>query len=238
MKKQHKKFNILITAFLLIINILTFKYNLSAGYLPIKLIVGDILLAIFMLMAPFIEKRLNLTVRKIGEGFLLVFSPVYVFVVVELITRNLSSLTMPYILKNLVIYYIIYIFILCCFRKIKNASTVYSTVFVVLALVYHYVLEFRGRPFLIFDLSGISTAFTVAETYSYNVSTRLGVCLQLLIIYFILQFYFQNLQWKKKNILRVLRSVVVLSFCIVCYMLVNTNIKKYNLENIDMWDLK
>lgn len=237
-KKNSDIFNGFIIILLFVINILSYKHSRTAGYSIFKVFIGDIFVVLFILGVPYINCYMNFIVRNIIKWGLTILTPVFVFVLAELITKNLTTVSAQYIVKNIIIYYIFYAFFVCCFRKIKTASIIYSIVFIILALVYHYVLEFRGRPFMIMDIEGLNTALTVAETYSYYVTTRIGVCVQILIIYFILQFYFQDIEIGKIKIWAGVRFAGIVSFVIICYLLINTNIlKKYNFENIDMWNL-
>ena len=160
----------------------------------------DILILMCFIIFHFVSKKIRNTKANYLVGIILwLLTPVVLFIFVETLIGNILSMSSGNVLINVFIYFYIFIMLTLLFRKFKFASFFFSGSMIVLALVQYYVSQFRGKPFTLFDVMSWNTALTVAGTYTYNISVVAGVSLLCIIIFLLLQFYFQNLTWHSKT---------------------------------------
>lgn len=99
--------------------------------------------------------------------------PLLMFVIAETVTGNLSSITPLCVILNLVIYYLLYLGVLAVFRTTKAGWAVLNLFFFILATVEYFVISFRERPAMVWDVLAIKTAMTVSTNYKYTITPTL-----------------------------------------------------------------
>jgi len=106
------------------------------------------------------------------KRILVYLSPVISLICVELITENIQTIETTYWVKNIVVYYILF-FAIFLFVKSQIIGVIYSSILIVVSLLYHYVLVFRGTPFVLWDIFSWKTAATVVGTYRFELTKEI-----------------------------------------------------------------
>ncbi len=102
--------------------------------------------------------------------------PALMYVIGETVTGNLGSIGPVPTVLNLVIYYLLYIGMFLLFRTTKYSWPVLSLVLFVLAAAEYFVISFRERPAMIWDVLAIRTAMTVSANYKFTITPALAGC--------------------------------------------------------------
>lgn len=120
--------------------------------------------------------------KKIGIiiGFL---SPVVMFCVFEWFTGNLLEIEWIYRILNLMLFFLIYFMVFSFTNSMRAGFTVLNGIFTVWAAAEYYVMEFRGRPIMIWDILAFRTAMTVADAYQYDLTPRIIIGIGIIIIW-------------------------------------------------------
>ena len=99
--------------------------------------------------------------------------PALMYVIGETVTGNLGYIgPLPAVL-NLAVYYLLYIGLLVIFRTTKYGWPILNLVLYVLATAEYFVISFRERPAMIWDVLAIRTAMTVSANYNFTITPRL-----------------------------------------------------------------
>ena len=99
--------------------------------------------------------------------------PAWMFVLAETVMGNLKFIDPLCVGLNLVIYYMLYLGVFTVFRTTKVGWPILNVVLYVLALVEYFVISFRERPAMIWDVLAVRTAMTVSANYNYTITPTL-----------------------------------------------------------------
>ncbi len=99
--------------------------------------------------------------------------PALIFVVAETVMGNLKYIDPLCIVLNLAIYYMLYLGVYTIVRSTKIGWPVLNVALYVLAVVEYFVISFRERPAMIWDVLAIRTAMTVSANYNYTITPTL-----------------------------------------------------------------
>ncbi len=101
--------------------------------------------------------------------------PLFLLVIAESVTGNLLRLTPAGLILNAAVYYLLYLGLLALFGSTKYAWPVLTLLIYVLATAEYFVISFRERPIMIWDVLALRTALTVSANYNFAVTPRLAV---------------------------------------------------------------
>lgn len=107
------------------------------------------------------------------SGYLYWSVPALMFVVAETVMGNLTFIDPLCVVLNLAIYYMLYLGAAVVFRTTKVGWPVLNVALYVLAVVEYFVISFRERPAMIWDVLAIRTAMTVSANYNYTITPTL-----------------------------------------------------------------
>lgn len=107
------------------------------------------------------------------SGYLYWSVPAWMFVVAETVMGNLKYMDPLCVVLNLVIYYLLYLGVFAVFRTTKVGWPILNVVLYVFALVEYFVISFRERPAMLWDVLAVRTAMTVSANYNYTVTPTL-----------------------------------------------------------------
>lgn len=234
---------VLVTGILLvIINVMTIDYQITNEYgwstLP-ELLFGDFIVVDWMIVAVILSGKTKVKEAKYITGIISwIVTPLCMFCVMEIITGNILNITGEYIALNLLLYYLAYAVISFCTRKLKVSGGLYCVIMTVVGLAWFYVYTFRDKPLTLFDLMSSKTAITVAGSYSYTFPLRVGLGLQVFVCCMILQYCFQNIEFRKEKRIAALRYTII-GFCIIAafWFIKTDKISDIGLEKLNMWDV-
>lgn len=95
--------------------------------------------------------------------------PAMVFVAAETVMGNLGFIDPLCIVLNLAVYYMLYLGVYAVTRTTRGWA-VLNVLLYILALVEYFVISFRERPAMIWDVLAIRTAMTVSANYNYVIT--------------------------------------------------------------------
>ena len=160
--------------------------------------------------------------------------PVAMYVLYELIVGNLFTIKGKYLCINIIIFYYFYIMSMLVIGRVRIASMIYMTILSIFSLIEYYVLLFRGRPFVLEDLTNARTAATVVGTYNFQILVETAVYL-LIILNIIMIIYFSTELYLPKSFKR---SGCGIGMCIFLFVCVNTRfLQTIHAEQINFWDI-
>lgn len=181
------------------------------------IVTGNILFLVLLFWGEKICSAIkNTTFLRIADVILLLVTPGIVFMLVQMVTwvsgyknkavstfKGLVKMSLlmeqPYLRLNLIIYAIFFIILIILFRKINIASSALCYLFIILAMVNYYVMEFRGEPFQLLDIVGMGTAAEVVGEYSFKIKLMLGIPLIYALVFGEFVLKFQKLELGKKS---------------------------------------
>lgn len=213
MKKGHKM-NTLYSLFILLSLLVTdlwvfvFLQGSEEGFFValgglkqgILLVIENIIIIIFILFQNKLKKKLQAQYWiKVINVIMLLITPVFVLAMVQLIIgEGTWTIQTGYIIKNLIVYYALYIIVLMIFRKACVSISLYTIILVFASLVDYFVTLFRGNAFLLMDIFSIETATQVAGNYVFKFPAKSGICLLGVLIFLLYQLVFQSLELGKE----------------------------------------
>lgn len=101
--------------------------------------------------------------------------PLLMFGVAETVMGNLKWIDPVCVVLNVLIYYMLYLGIYVIFGTTKYGWPVLNVVLYILAVAEYFVISFRERPAMIWDVLAIRTAMTVSANYNYTITPTLVV---------------------------------------------------------------
>lgn len=191
-----------------------------ALFLGISLILGYY----FSLVLPQLQKFMG--------ALYLVMSPMLAFVTLETITSNIWFIGFRYRILNYIFYLLIYIILYIILSKITIRTFVYNVLFLIIGIANYYVLLFRGKPILPWDIYAISTAMNVASSYVLTLTDNIFYCTLLNVIFVLLTLTYKN-QFQKEKRGRKALTIGILCPCLIGIVLGN---KDFTGEPFSGWD--
>lgn len=113
--------------------------------------------------------------RRFGR-YLYWLVPAVMYLIGETVTGNLGRIGLVPAVCNLAIYYLLYTGVLLIFRTTKFGWPVLSLVLLFLATAEYFVISFRERPAMFWDILAIRTAMTVSANYKFTITPTLVGC--------------------------------------------------------------
>ena len=183
-----------------------------------------------------IEPKRQSVIRSIIGllGFLLM--PVVSFYLFEYVTGNLPTITSSAaIFYNICFNLCIYLIVLGISGSTRIAVPAASVFLYIVSLAEAFVFDFRDRPIMLWDLTALSTAMTVAENYVFVISDAMKhSALILAVLNFILFFFpFRVRGLKKRAALFVTCATLIGGFCYTFYAKI---VPSKNIE-LNLWNI-
>lgn len=132
------------------------------------------------------QMRVRKNMKRKAGAAVLVLSPFVMFGVFEWITGNLMEIEPVFLMMNLVLFFLLYFVVFAVTNSMRVGFTVLNVVLTVWALAEHFVVEFRGRPIMIWDIMAFGTAMTVADTYQYDITLQIAAAVVVMILWTVL----------------------------------------------------
>lgn len=127
--------------------------------------------------------------RKAGTA-VLILTPFVMFGVFEWITGNLMEIELIYRILNLLLFFLLYFVVFAVTNSMGVGFSLLNVILTVWALAEHYVVEFRGRPIMIWDIMAFRTAMTVADTYQYDITLQVAAGVLVILLWTVLIWLF------------------------------------------------
>lgn len=160
--------------------------------------------------------------------------PAMAYIVFEYITGNIIYITGLKLILNLIFFYIFYLVIFLVTNRLRFTNIFTTVVLALIAAAEYFVVLFRGRPIMVWDVLAVGTAATVAGNYTYQLTSHLVLAALLVIFLAALasKFSFRIRGWKKRA---AVSAVGAAALCFYMYGFYNVAMTKYDLA-INMWD--
>ena len=216
-------------------NVLTLKSSFNKKNVLLTISIDVAMIAVLLFIHFFYKQKGKN--KKIIHWILWLLTVPFIFWMVQIIAVEQFVIKGKYLVFNLILYLILWIILTLLFRKVKTGAVIYGILFLLLALADYYVTLFRGQPFMLIDLLNIKTAVTVASTYQFEISQKIGLCLYLFWFFIMLQILFQNMEYQKKKVNIQILRIIALTTCLAGSAVVFGFLKKSNaIEAVDLWD--
>lgn len=211
-------------------------YDIQPFY---KIIWGDILLVLFAVAMKLAEGTLHSARReKVVGGIVWGITPLAMYFIFESVIGNFATIQGKYFMINIFLFYILYFVFSLCWKNLRTSAIVFSVALLALAFTQYYVSLFRGRPFMLFDIINIRTAFTVVNSYVFEMPVRMGGCLQVFLGSIIAQHSLQKLSLAKKRKVIIVRVLGLAVFISIMTAALKTGVmRKLGFEGVDFWNL-
>lgn len=215
-----------------------FTYEYDKYEAPWFLITSFGLLFIILIFSFFYFRfRLPVMIYAVADAIL---TPAVVFFVVEHINGSFGRILkdQTLLIANLLPILAFYLIVLFITAIPFLASFITGIVFFVLATANHYVLLFRDRPLLPWDLLAANTAANVADGYEYPGNSYILCGALVLIAYFALLTHFRAPEKEGQKLTDKIHPVIR-GFGIVGFIVTGIIFNKVYLPNItaDMWNI-
>lgn len=108
--------------------------------------------------------------RAIGKGMafiILIHIPCMSYFLFEYITGNLDTITGSMALLNMAWIYMIYLAVFAVSGSTRTAVPLTAVFLYAVSLAEYFVVGFRGRPIMIWDILAVKTAMSVAGNYEF-----------------------------------------------------------------------
>lgn len=229
---------------LLLIDFLIIKYvyNSSDNWLDevgkrklAALIIGNILILLMLIRQNSWKlKYQNTVLIRMLNILSFILGPVLNFYAIQIIISNDGQfmMQMEYIIKNILVYYVIYILFLILCRKVSYALSLYTFLITILGLTNYFVTLFRGNAFMLMDMFSIGTAATVARNYVFTLPSNIGLYLIVLLVFITYQEVFQSLEIGNKDLESYIARLILFAVAFIC---VHKGGEFFLTEGVDMW---
>ncbi len=165
----------------------------------------------------------------------LLLSPAVSLIILELLTENLTQLPRIAILLNLLLLYFLLALFLLFFGRIHTALILYNVLILLLGLIQYYVGRFRGRSFMLSDITCAWTALQVAGGYSYALSFTAGAAVLAAVVWMGLSLLVPDRKTKKFLIIR--KIAVILLLAAGLRLLADRSFtSQHDIFSVNMWD--
>ena len=96
--------------------------------------------------------------------------PALMYVIGETVTGNLKFIGFLAMVLNLAVYYLLYAGVLAVFRTTKYGWPILNLFLFLAATLEYFVISFRERPAMIWDVLALRTAMTVSSNYKFSLT--------------------------------------------------------------------
>lgn len=170
--------------------------------------------------------------KYIRNGIVAFVAPILTFYLSELMPYNpFKSMKLPLQFLNIVLYEIIMLLLVAMIGRIRYALMIEISFFALWGILNYYLMRFRSKPFLPWDISSISTAVNVARNYSYALDHKMKLLICGFLGLLLVEFLFTDkecfLNWMQR-----LSGIVVMCVCLYGFTLwvqKGPMIKKYGI---------
>lgn len=189
-------------------------------------------LALLLVCTALTAVKLRIT-NKYLKIILVALAPAINYIIFECTTGNLLTINGVFLVLNVMFFYLFYVIVFALSNRLRFTILFLNIITYIIALAEYFVVLFRGRPIMIWDVLAIGTAATVAGNYEYNlvyhyVLTGMGM-LAVLLLYSNVTFRVKTL---KKRL--VISSALILFAAVFLNNFYKDTIRRYRLT-IDMW---
>ncbi len=189
-----------------------------------------------IILAIYVEYSNN-RLKKYYYFALYILTPLIIQLCGEWMNRTIGSIKLKYFLTNLLLCYLLYVLLQCIFKK-KIGSIIFVVVSCLLLILNYHLLQFRGQPLMVTDISQFGTALTVAKNYSFYLTLPITTTLALdvLIITSVLiadvDTSAVHINFARKTyVLRIVSSFVIVLVVVQMCLTTQMNLSNWNITD-------
>lgn len=180
------------------------------------------------------EKIKELGWREKAGIAVLTATPFLMYILFEWTTGNLLSVRGVYLFFNLALFALIYFTAFAFTNSMRTAYLTLNLVFFVWSAAEYFVVEFRGRPIMLWDIMAVRTAATVAGNYQYVPSFAMVASGLILIGWGVLIWKFPvKIHSRKRHLAAAAAMVSITAVGTAAFF--GDSISRFQIE-IGMWD--
>ncbi len=137
---------------------------------------------------------------KIGGYLLLALVPVFSYLLFELVTGNLETIPWYMAALNIGWIYVLYLIVLGISGTSRIAVPLVSILLLIASLAEAFVVAFRERPVMFWDVLALPTAMTVSGTYTYVLTNAMKAAILAVLAMNVLTWFVpvRAKGWKKR----------------------------------------
>lgn len=157
---------------------------------------------------------LNFRMNPYVSAFYMACVPFICFCLLESFTHIPTNMSAPLVFLNLVLYYLLFIFVFSLTGSSKAAILIECILSFIVGIANYYTVSFRSSPILPWDLNSIGVAATVTDNYSFTVPYEVLIIILLFTIVGVTGFKteLRLKNWKLRGGLAVLFLSLVLVY--------------------------
>ena len=116
--------------------------------------------------------------RKIIDTILLIIIPILIFYTMEWFLRNpFEKMRFPIQLLNIAFFELFAFFLFFATKRLRLTLRIEAVIALLIGLINYFVIQFRSKPVMPWDIFSIRTAASVADNYQYKLQPRAIVCI-------------------------------------------------------------
>lgn len=195
-----------------------------------------VLVSLLIILAVFTEYRNN-KLKKYYRYALYILTPLIIQLCGEWMNGTIGSIKLKYFLTNLFLCYLLYILLQCIFNK-KIGSIVFVVVSSLLLVLNYHLLQFRGQPLMVTDISQLGTALTVANNYSFSITLPIATIFTLSVLIIVSNISsnsaistVHNNYVRKTYIPRIVSSLVIVIIIVQMCLTTEMNLSNWNITD-------
>ena len=132
------------------------------------------------------KEKLQQSIKIIWNVFgtvCLILVPCVSYVLFEYVTGNLATVPGDMAVWNIAWIYVLYLAVFAVSGTSRAAVPVVSVALLIISMAEAFVVGFRGRPIMLWDVMAFKTAATVAGNYAFVISHEMKVaCLAVVLM--------------------------------------------------------
>ena len=121
-------------------------------------------------------------------GGIILISPMLSYGLFELITNNFSYISQEYRILNYLIILMFYLILFIISNKPWLSVCICNWLLLIVGIINYFVLQFRGKPVLPWDIYAISTATSILDGYDFEITYLMWYAIIVLGIFSLLLF--------------------------------------------------
>lgn len=121
--------------------------------------------------------------KKYFQCVLYLLMPLVIQLCSEWMNGTIDAIKFKYFLINLLLCYLLYILVQCVLKK-RIGIIVYTIISGLLLVINYHLLQFRGQPLMVTDITQLGTALTVVGNYSFILTFQIAtlLCLDVIVV--------------------------------------------------------
>ena len=128
------------------------------------------------------EKSKKVTKRHYKKFITLIIIPIIIFYYCQMFCNGKIFFEPGRMILNYIFIYLLIGFFYCIIGKVKVSLYITMVLTFILGLVNHFISEFRGTPFVPWDIFSLNVALTVLPTFQFKITKKFAIGVILFLI--------------------------------------------------------